>query len=97
MSRFIYSFLKLYFQIAVLVAEYRTASSNNDFGYSIFFHLVAGTVCEDIQWKSGSRGEDNRQGLSCLSNLTSVLGGNKISFALLNKILKANLHCILFF
>lgn len=48
---------------------------------NVFLRQISKSVCQDLQWKTGGRGVDKRQGLSCFINILGVIGG-KVSIAL---------------
>jgi hypothetical protein len=47
--------------------------------HAVYDELISGPVSQDVQWKCGETGQDNRQGISHLFNVLAVIGGKKIS------------------
>lgn len=57
----------------------------------MYEHFVTDELSEQLQWKSGDRGTDKRQGLNCLINFVASIGGK------LQMLIHYLLNCNFFF
>lgn len=56
--------------------EFRSSRSEQELVNNVFGKCVTDELSQNLQWKTGGRGNDKRQGLSCLVEIDAMIGGN---------------------
>ena len=72
-------------QIQVAFDDYQCAATPNILVNGIYGYLISQKLSEELQWKSAPSIDDGRQGLSVLTNVLFIFGGENIIL---------NMYCI---